>query len=115
MDENVKNFAYAGFGGMLSRTATAPLERIKVLYQNKTDIKMSYYNYLPKLIKKEGYLSLFNGNGINCIRVVPESAIRYAVFDYSKKYLSKYNLNKNLNYFMAGSIAGITASCVVYP
>ena len=83
MDENVKNFAYAGFGGMLSRTATAPLERIKVLYQNKTDIKMSYYNYLPKLIKKEGYLSLFNGNGINCIRVVPESAIRYSVFDYS--------------------------------
>ena len=40
MDENVKNFAYAGFGGMLSRTATAPLERIKVLYQIKTDINI---------------------------------------------------------------------------
>ena len=115
MDENVKNFTYAGVGGMISRTATAPLERIKVLYQNKSDIKMSYYNYLPKLIKKEGYLSLFNGNGINCIRVVPESAIRYAVFDYSKKCLENKGINSNLNYFTSGSIAGITASCVVYP
>ena len=35
MDEHVKNFTYAGIGGMLSRTATAPLERLKVLYQNK--------------------------------------------------------------------------------
>ena len=115
MDENIKNFAYAGFGGMLSRTATAPLERIKVLYQNKSDIKMSYYNYLPKLIKREGYLSLFNGNGINCIRVVPESAIRYSVFDYSKKYFDQKEIDKNLNYFISGSISGITGSCVVYP
>ena len=115
MEENVKNIIYAGIGGMLSRTATAPLERLKVLYQNKTDIKMSYYNYLPQLIKKEGYLSLFNGNGINCIRVVPESAIRYSVFDYSKKYFDQKEIDKNLNYFISGSISGITGSCVVYP
>ena len=87
---------------------------LKVLYQNKSNIN-KYYNYIPKLIKREGYLSLFNGNGINCIRVVPESAIRYSVFDYSKKNLEKYNINKNLNYFIAGSISGISASCVVYP
>jgi len=115
MDDNVKNFVYAGFGGMISRTATAPLERLKVLYQNKRDIKVSYYTYFPKLIKREGYLSLFNGNGINCLRVMPESAIRYSVFDYSKKYLEEYIMNKNLNYFVAGSVSGIVASNVVYP
>ena len=53
MDQNTKNFIYAGIGGMISRTATAPFERLKVLYQNKTNIKMSYYNYIPKLIKKK--------------------------------------------------------------
>ena len=37
-------------------TATAPLERLKVLYQNKTDIQMSYYRYIPKLIKKELFI-----------------------------------------------------------
>ena len=115
MDENVKNFIYAGFGGMISRTATAPLERLKVLYQNKKNIKVSYYTYFPLLIKKEGYISLFNGNGINCLRVIPESAIRYSVFDSSKKYFGKQNMNKNLNYFISGSISGITGSCVVYP
>jgi len=115
MDQNTKNFIYAGFGGMISRTATAPLERLKVMYQNKTNIKISYYNYIPKLIKKEGYLSFFNGNGINCIRVVPESAIRYSVFDYSKKYFEEKGMNKNLNYFISGSVSGITASSIVYP
>ncbi|MAW08550.1 MAG: hypothetical protein CME61_09775 [Halobacteriovoraceae bacterium] len=115
MDQNTKNFIYAGFGGMISRTATAPLERLKVMYQNKTNIKMSYYNYIPKLIKNEGYLSLFNGNGINCLRVVPESAIRYTTFDSSKNYLKKLEINDNLNYFISGSISGIIASCIVYP
>ena len=115
MDENVKNFVYAGIAGMVSRTATSPLERLKVLYQNKTDIKMSYHTYLPQLIKREGYLSLFNGNGINCLRVMPESAIRYSVFDSCKKHLSEKDININLNYFISGSISGITGSCVVYP
>ena len=41
MDQNIKNLMYAGFGGMLSRTATAPLERLKVLYQNKKNINVS--------------------------------------------------------------------------
>lgn len=115
MDQNTKNFLYAGIGGMISRTATAPLERLKVLYQNKTNINVSYIDYIPKLIKKEGYLSFFNGNGINCIRVVPESAIRYSVFDHSKKYFEEKGLEKNTNYFLSGSISGITASCTVYP
>ena len=94
MDENVKNFVYAGIAGMVSRTATSPLERLKVLYQNKTNIKISYHTYLPKLIKKEGYLSLFNGNGINCLRVMPESAIRYSVFDSCKNIFQKKILIK---------------------
>ena len=115
MEDYITHFFYAGFGGMLSRTATAPLERLKVLYQNKKNIKVSYYNYFPKLIKREGYMSLFNGNGINCIRVVPESAIRYSTFNYSNKYLEEYSMNKNLNFFVAGSISGIVASNVVYP
>ena len=115
MDENSKNFVYAGIAGTVSRTATSPLERLKVLYQNKSDIKVSYYKYFPELIKKEGYLSLFNGNGINCLRVMPESAIRYSVFDYSKNYFNNRGFDKNINYFISGSISGITASCVVYP
>ena len=115
MDQNIKNLMYAGFGGMLSRTATAPLERLKVLYQNKKNINVSYIDYIPKLIKREGVLSLFNGNGINCIRVVPESAIRYGVFDKSKEYFKEKGYDNNLNYFISGSISGIVASCTVYP
>ena len=99
MDENVLNFVYAGIAGTISRTATSPLERLKVLYQNKRDIKVSYYKYFPQLIKREGYLSLFNGNGINCLRVMPESAIRYSVFDYSKNFLDKQGYNKKFKLF----------------
>ena len=38
MNENIKNFTNAGFAGIISRTATAPLERLKVLYQNEKNI-----------------------------------------------------------------------------
>ena len=115
MDENVKNFIYAGFAGTISRTLTAPLERVKVLYQNKKNINMSYHTYLDHLVKREGALSLFNGNGVNCIRIFPESAIRYSCFDYCKNHFDKYGMNKNLNYFLSGSIGGIVSSIVSYP
>ena len=115
MDENIKNFIYAGTGGIISRTMTAPLERLKVLYQNKKDIRTSYHSYLYNLVKKEGILSLFNGNGVNCLRIFPESAIRYSCFDYTKKNLEKTGINKNLIFFLSGSIGGIVASTVTYP
>ena len=37
------------------------------------------------------------------------------MFDYSKKYFDQKEIDKNLNYFISGSISGITGSCVVYP
>ena len=46
---------------------------------------------------------------------MPESAIRYSVFDSCKKHLSEKDINKNLNYFISGSLSGITGSCAVYP
>ena len=72
---NIKNFAYAGFGGNFFITNHSTI-RIKQKFYIKINrsLKMSYYNYLPKLIKREAYLSLFNGNGLNCITVVPKSA-----------------------------------------
>ena len=65
MNENIKNFTNAGFAGIISRTATAPLERLKVLYQNEKNIKVSYNTYLYKLIKNVGIMSLFNGKKVN--------------------------------------------------
>jgi len=115
MNENIKNFTNAGFAGIISRTATAPLERLKVLYQNEKNINVSYNTYLYKLIKNEGIMSLFNGNGVNCLRIFPESAIRYSTFNYLKNNLDSMGVNKNVNYFISGSLAGINASCVVYP
>ena len=46
---------------------------------------------------------------------MPESAIRYTVFNSCKKYFSEQDINKNLNYFTSGSISGMIGSCAVYP
>ena len=115
MDENIKNFIYAGCAGAFSRTMTAPLERMKVLYQNKKNLNVSYRSHLHNIIVKEGALSLFNGNGVNCLRIFPESAIRYSCFDYCKNNFERTGMDKNLNYFLSGSIGGMVASTASYP
>ena len=58
---------------------------------------------------------MFNGNLVNCIRIVPESAIRYSSFDIFKQHFHKYGFNNNLNYFISGSLSGILSTIIIFP
>ena len=115
MNENITNFIYAGTAGIISRTITSPLERLKILYQNKSDIKFNIVHDLHHLQKNEGFFSMLNGNGINCLRIFPESAIRYSSFNICKKYFEEHDINPNVNYFLSGSLSGIISSSIIYP
>lgn len=76
------------FTGGISRTTTAPLDRLKVVLQvTRSTQRVAAFDTLRRLTQQEGYLSLFRGNGANCVKVVPECAIKFVAYDWFKRWL----------------------------
>lgn len=105
-----KDMTIGGMAGIVSRTATAPLELYKIQLQN-TYLKDST---IKNVIKKEGVLKLWKGNSANCIRVFPQFAISYGVFNKCKKKFY-YLPDGKIKNFICGGTAGLTATTIVYP
>ncbi|CAJ1927390.1 unnamed protein product [Sphenostylis stenocarpa] len=71
-----------------SRTAVAPLERLKILLQvqNRQNIKYNgTIQGLKYIWKTEGFRGLFKGNGTNCARIVPNSAVKFFSYEQASK------------------------------
>jgi Mitochondrial carrier protein. len=108
-----------GISGAIARTLTAPFERITILRQTKNPHYegLSIPKILVKMAKQEGFLSYFKGNGANICRIFPYSAIELFTFELFKHVLSR-NVSQlegksSSLYFIAGTMAGMTASTFV--
>ncbi|KAM8849380.1 mitochondrial adenyl nucleotide antiporter SLC25A24-like [Spinachia spinachia] len=113
-----KQLAAGAAAGAVSRTGTAPLDRMKVFMQvhsSKTN-PISLVGGFKRMIKEGGLSSLWRGNGINVLKIAPETAIKFMAYEQFKKLLSsegkKIETHKR---FMAGSMAGATAQTAIYP
>jgi solute carrier family 25 (mitochondrial phosphate transporter), member 23/24/25/41 len=82
-------FCAGGIAGAVSRTAVSPLERLKILYQvqsaERDEYRLSVGKGLKKMWKEEGWKGLMRGNGTNCIRIVPYSAVQFGSYNFYKK------------------------------
>ena len=69
-------FLSGAIAGCVSRCVTAPLDRLKVIMQagkgDATIVNMMKYMY-----KEGGLRGMWRGNGINCVKIAPESAARF--------------------------------------
>lgn len=97
-------FLAGGLAGALSRTATAPFDRLKVYLIAQTQTRNMPRNAAEAVVKGEvvkaakkaagpirkavlalwragGVRSFFAGNGLNIAKVLPESAIRFGSFE----------------------------------
>ncbi|XP_072918568.1 mitochondrial adenyl nucleotide antiporter SLC25A24-like [Hemitrygon akajei] len=104
--------------GAVSRTGTAPLDRLKVLMQvhaSKSN-QMSVYSGFKQMLKEGGVMSLWRGNGMNVIKIAPETAIKFMAYEQFKKLLARDSQNIGTHErFLAGSLAGVTAQTSIYP
>ncbi|XP_040939516.1 mitochondrial adenine nucleotide transporter ADNT1 isoform X2 [Gossypium hirsutum] len=120
-----KSLFAGGVAGGVSRSAVAPLERLKILLQNPHGIKYNgTIQGLKYIWKTEGFRGMFKGNGTNCARIIPNSAVKFFSYEEASKgilYLYRQqsgNEDAQLTPLLrlgAGACAGIIAMSATYP
>ncbi|KAJ3877901.1 mitochondrial carrier [Lentinula edodes] len=115
-------FIAGGCAGAASRTIVSPLERLKIIQQvqPRTSDAQPYkgvWRSLVRMWKEEGFRGYMRGNGINCLRIVPYSAVQFTTYEELKKFFTKHG-SKELDTpkrLASGALAGITSVCTTYP
>ncbi|KAH9994978.1 mitochondrial carrier [Russula compacta] len=114
-------FIAGGIAGATSRTVVSPLERLKIIQQvqprNSGKQYKGVWRSLVRMWKEEGFKGLMRGNGINCIRIIPYSAVQFTTYEQLKKWFTS-NGRKKLDTptrLASGALAGITSVCTTYP
>lgn len=153
-DVAVKFLLAGGIAGAVSRTATAPFDRLKIYLitastSNETATATAAEKFkaggveaaakdagkiasrgfgvlgtaVQSLYREGGGLKAFwLGNGLNCIKIFPESAIKFLSYEMSKRAFAKYVDEvsdsrdiSGLSRFISGGIGGITSQLAIYP
>jgi len=105
-----------GLAGAVSRTSTAPLDRLKVILQVQ-NTKQRISDCFTYMLKEGGWRSLWRGNGINVIKIAPESAIKFTAYEQVKKFI-RNGENRPMTIFerfVAGACAGCISQTSIYP
>jgi solute carrier family 25 (adenine nucleotide translocator) protein 4/5/6/31 len=121
------DFLMGGVSAAVSKTAAAPIERIKLLIQNQDEmIKQGRldrkYNGIADCFRRtaadEGIMALWRGNTANVIRYFPTQALNFAFRDKFKKMFA-FKKEEGYGKWMAGNLAsggaaGATSLLFVY-
>ena len=107
---------------MCSKTAVAPLDRIKILLQahSKHYKHLGVFSGLRQIVKLESFWALYKGNGAQMVRIFPYAATQFTAFEIYKRYLgtimpAEFLWVKHADKFFAGAGAGVTAVTLTYP
>ena len=107
--------------GALAKTAIAPLDRVKILFQTDPKEAFSVANVRKvskKIYSSSGIRAFWRGHTATLMRVVPYSATNFFVFDRARSFIEhsgSFNLHPVLTRFAAGAISGSVAVIVTYP
>ena len=85
--EPLASMVIGGLAGAISRTCTAPLERIKTIIQTRPNKRPILFRF-RQIYREEGFWAYFKGNGTLVLKIFPETAIRFFVFElFTRKSL----------------------------
>ncbi|KAM6170170.1 mitochondrial adenyl nucleotide antiporter SLC25A25 isoform 1-T1 [Rhynchocyon petersi] len=113
-----RHLVAGGGAGAVSRTCTAPLDRLKVLMQvhASRSNNMCIVGGFTQMIREGGASSLWRGNGINVLKIAPESAIKFMAYEQIKRLVGSDQETLRIHErLVAGSLAGAIAQSSIYP
>jgi len=125
----LKDFLAGGISAAISKTAVAPIERVKLLLQVQHASKQitadkqykGIMDCIVRIPKEQGFLAFWRGNLANVIRYFPTQALNFAFKDkYKQIFLGGVDKRTQFWRFFAGNLAsggaaGATSLCFVYP
>merc|ERR1712216_1113677 len=126
MTDFLIDFAAGGVSGAISKTITAPIERVKLVIQTQDanpkirSGEVARYtgigNCFSRIKSEQGIGAFWRGNGTNIIRYFPTQAFNLAIKDTSPKYNSKTQFWSFFAVQLAsGGFAGAASLTIVYP
>ncbi|PIK40833.1 putative ADP,ATP carrier protein [Apostichopus japonicus] len=124
-----KDLLAGGTAAAISKTAVAPIERVKLLLQVQAASKQiaadqqykGIIDCFGRVTREQGFRSLWRGNFANVLRYFPTQALNFAFKDkYKQLFLSGVDKHKQFwRYFggnlASGGAAGATSLLFVYP
>ncbi|CCH63197.1 hypothetical protein TBLA_0J02030 [Henningerozyma blattae CBS 6284] len=137
-------FLAGGVSGVVSRTCTAPFDRIKIFLIARTDLSSILLNSKEQVLahnphanvqkirspiikaavslyREGGLKSFYVGNGLNVLKVFPESSMKFGSFEICKSIMASLEGKKDkssiskLSTYIAGGLAGMVAQFTIYP
>jgi len=124
------DFCAGGISGAVAKTATAPIERVKLLIQTQDSNPKIISGEVPRytgilncftrVSAEQGFSAFWRGNTVNVIRYFPTQAFNFAFKDTIKAMFPKYNPKTEFASFFAanmasGGLAGAGSLTIVYP
>eukprot|EP01126_Amoeba_proteus_P009756 TRINITY_DN13725_c0_g1_i2.p1 TRINITY_DN13725_c0_g1~~TRINITY_DN13725_c0_g1_i2.p1 ORF type:complete len:310 (-),score=56.15 TRINITY_DN13725_c0_g1_i2:37-966(-) len=122
------NLMSGGIAGCVSKTAVAPLDRVKILFQTRNEhylssIQSSFgvFKTIARIKREEGISHLWKGNTATLWRVFPYASIQFVSYEIFKKRIpradhSPQNIGfKPFYHLVCGSSAGCVATIFTYP
>lgn len=100
-----ERFVAGALASVISRTACAPLDRIKMLNQTGSSTGGPLAT-LHAVVKAEGWQGLWRGNLVNCQRVIPSKGVLLCCSDIYRDALRPLQFEP----FLLGAFAGTSCS-----
>ncbi|KAK6943590.1 Mitochondrial substrate/solute carrier [Dillenia turbinata] len=120
-----------GVAGAVSKTCTAPLARLTILFQVQgmhsdasTLKKASIWHEASRIVREEGFKAFWKGNLVTIAHRLPYSAVNFYAYERYKKFLQSIpGLESHRENWgadvcvrlLGGGMAGVTAASVSYP
>ncbi|OUS43338.1 MC family transporter: ADP/ATP [Ostreococcus tauri] len=126
----LKDLAAGGVSGSIAKTATAPIERVKLLIQTQdanprimsgeVPRYTGIVNCFTRVTAEQGFGSFWRGNLANIVRYFPTQAFNFAFKDTIKGLFPSYSPKEAFWPFFAvnmasGGLAGAGSLLIVYP